>query len=109
MGWNPEALTVKYSLSLPALLAAALAGLPMPATSSPGVLDKNGCHYDTADGKYHCHRSGSINTDKNAPAKKGRDNICHDERSPEYRYLRTFVSYYSMNECIASGGVEYRH
>ncbi|HET7810963.1 MAG TPA: YHYH domain-containing protein [Steroidobacteraceae bacterium] len=96
-------------MCLSALLTAALFALPMPAVSSPGGLDKNGCHYDTADGHYHCHKGGTLNTDVNAPVKKGRDNICHDDRSPEYRYLRYFISYYSMNECVASGGVEYRH
>jgi len=41
--------------------------------------------------------------------KKGRDNICHDRRSPAHRYLRYFMSCINMNESIARGGVEYRH
>jgi len=100
---------VKHPIILSVLLAISTLAIQLPASASPGVLDKNGCHYDTADGKYHCHKTVPPNTDVNAPVKKGRDNICHDDRSPEYRYLRYFISYYSMNECVASGGVEYRH
>jgi hypothetical protein len=82
---------------------------PMPALSTPGALDKNGCHYDRTNGSYHCHKDVPPNSDMHAPVKKSRDNICHDQRSPNYRSLRYFVSYQSMDECLVSGGVEYRH
>ena len=77
------------------------------AIASEGRLDANGCHYDRAHGnQYHCHREVPPNPDRNATAKKSRENICHDQRSPNYRTLKYFVSYRSLAECVTSGGIE---
>ena len=99
---------MKHPILVSSLLTVAIAAA-LPAAASTGGLDKNGCHYDSGTGQYHCHRSVPPNSDLNAPVKKSRENVCHDDRSPNYRTLRYFISYYSMNECVASGGVEYRH
>jgi len=77
-----------------------------PLAAHDGKLDANGCHYDRSNGGYHCHKDVPPNLDRNAPAKKSRDNICHDARSPDYRMLRYFISYRSMDQCLASGGRE---
>ena len=99
---------MKHPILVSSLLTVAIAAA-LPAAASKGGLDKNGCHYDSGTGQYHCHRSVPPNSELNAPVKKSRENVCHDDRSPNYRTLRYFISYYSMNECVASGGVEYRH
>ena len=80
------------------------AGLALDASAHPGGLDTNGCHYDTATGRYHCHRDPKPNRDKNAPAKKSRENVCHDKSSPNYSTLKYFVSYPSLQACLTSGG-----
>jgi hypothetical protein len=94
-----------------AFCAGLLATTP-PATAHEGGLDRNGCHYDRSkQGDYHCHKdSGELapNPEVNAVAKKSRDNICHDARSPNYRNLRYFISYRSMDACLASGGRAYK-
>lgn len=93
-----------------ALCASLLAATP-PATAHEGGLDRNGCHYDRSNGRYHCHKETieiAPNPDRAAGAKKSRENICHDQRSPNYRALRYFISYRDMDACIASGGVPYR-
>jgi hypothetical protein len=69
-----------------------------------GGLDGNGCHYETASARYHCHRDPRRNRDTDAPAKKSRKNICHDRSSPNYTTLKYFVSYPSLQACLASGG-----
>jgi hypothetical protein len=74
------------------------------ALAHPGKLDGNGCHYDTSDGRYHCHREARPNRDKHAPAKKSRENVCHDKSSPNYSTMKYFVSYPSLQACITSGG-----
>jgi hypothetical protein len=77
------------------------------ASAHEGRLDENGCHYDRAKGNtYHCHQDVAPNTNRNAPVKKSRENICHDAKSPNYRTLRKFVAYRSMAACITSGGQE---
>ena len=82
-----------------------LLGVPgMVVQAHPGGLDTNGCHYDTATGRYHCHREPRRNRDVNAPAKKSRENVCHDKSSPNYSSLKYFVSYPSLQACITSGG-----
>ena len=95
-----------------AFCAALLTNVP-PATAHEGGLDRNGCHYDRARrGDYHCHKDVSEitpNPDVAAVAKKSRDNICHDARSPNYKTLKYFVSYRSFDACVASGGRAYRH
>ncbi len=63
-------------------LAALWLGASAPAAAHPGALDGNGCHYDTATGRYHCHRPGTKNPDVTAPAKKSRENVCHDRVVP---------------------------
>ncbi|HEU4590658.1 MAG TPA: hypothetical protein VFS13_07095 [Steroidobacteraceae bacterium] len=96
-----------------ALLCAALLASLGPAFAHEGGLDRNGCHYDRAHGnQYHCHKdTGEIapNPDVRAAAKKSRDNICHDARSPNYRAVRYFISYRSMDACLASGGRAWRN
>jgi hypothetical protein len=79
-------------------------GFASPASAHPGSLDANGCHYDNANGGYHCHREPKRNRDVKAPAKKSRENVCHDKSSPNYSTLKYFVSYPSLQACIASGG-----
>jgi len=92
------------------LLCAGLVVPSSPVLATPGALDKNGCHYDHTTGSYHCHKDVAPNPDIHAPVKKSRDNICHDQRSPNYRTLRYFIGYQSMDECLVSGGIEYlRH
>src|SRR5690349_645230 len=86
-----------------ALLLTGLYASPS-ALSHPGGLDTNGCHYDTATGRYHCHREPRRNRDVNAPAKKSRENVCHDKSSPNYTSLKYFVSYPSLQACLTSGG-----
>jgi hypothetical protein len=76
----------------------------MPVSAHPGALDGNGCHYDTATGRYHCHRLGKKNPDVGAPAKKSRENVCHDRASPNYSTLKYFVSYPSLQACLTNGG-----
>src|SRR5690349_10189752 len=85
-------------------LAALWLGASAPAAAHPGALDGNGCHYDTATGRYHCHRSGKKNPDVTAPAKKSRENVCHDKSSPNYSTLKYFVPYPSLQACLTSGG-----
>jgi endonuclease YncB( thermonuclease family) len=36
--------------------------------------------------------------------KKSRANICHDRSMPSYRTVKHFVSFNTLDECIASGG-----
>jgi hypothetical protein len=83
----------------------------LPAAAHEGGLDRNGCHYDRSNGKYHCHKETSElapNPDRSAGAKKSRENICHDQSSSNYRNIRYFISYRDMDACLASGGVSYR-
>ena len=75
-----------------------------PARAHSGGLDANGCHYDSATHHYHCHGEPRRKRDVNAPAKKSRENVCHDKTSPNYTSLKYFVSYPSMQACVASGG-----
>ena len=92
---------------IPAFLTSSLILLmlvPAPAFSHPGALDGNGCHYDTSNGRYHCHRQPKPNKDVAAPAKKSRENVCHDKSSPNYSTLKYFVAYPSLQACITSGG-----
>jgi hypothetical protein len=67
------------------------------ASAHPGKLDGNGCHYDTASGRYHRHRTVKPNPDVKAPVKKSRENVCHDGNSPNYNTL-------TMPACQTSGG-----
>lgn len=93
----------------PALCLGLLATAP-GALAHEGGLDRNGCHYDRSSGNYHCHKETNElapNPDRNAAAKKSRENICHDSRSPNYRQLRYFISYRDMDACLASGGRQY--
>ena len=78
----------------------------IPAFSSDGKLDENGCHYDRKKGGYHCHEQRPPNPDRFAPVKKSRDNVCLDKSSPNYRTLRHFVAYRDMLTCVGSGGRE---
>jgi hypothetical protein len=73
-----------------------------------GKLDGNGCHYETATGRYHCHRAVRPNKDVKAPAKKSRENVCHDATSSNYNTLRYFIGYPSMQACVTSGGRQAR-
>ncbi len=73
----------------------------------------NGCHYERSRGSgwqdtYHCHEPKPANPDAAAPAKKSRENICHDASSPNYSKLQYFVSYKSMKQCTTSGGRPYK-
>ncbi len=95
------------SLIVNSSAALLLALIPGAADAHPGGLDGNGCHYDRNNGRYHCHREVPPNSDRNAPVKKSRENVCHDKRSPNYRTLRYFISYQTMDMCIVSGGREY--
>ena len=69
-----------------------------------GKLDGNGCHYETATGLYHCHRTVKPNKDVKAQVKKSRENVCHDKSSSNYSTLKYFVSYSTMAACVSSGG-----
>ena len=92
-------------LPIPAAVLLLWLGVMAAAHAHPGKLDGNGCHYDTSSGRYHCHRMPAKgNPDKNAPAKKSRENVCHDQSSPNYRTLKYFVSYPSLQACLSSGG-----
>ena len=91
---------------LPRLLGSLALLTAATAISHEGGLDANGCHYDRANGSYHCHRDVAPNPDRNAPVKKSRENICHDKSSPNYRTVRYFISYRTMAACVASGGNE---
>jgi hypothetical protein len=75
----------------------------------PGRFDDNGCHYETTTGRYHCAGNPTRNRDSNAPAKKSRENVCHDRSSPNYSTLRYFVSYPSLQACLTSGGRAFGH
>jgi len=91
-------------------LPLAIAALPLlilgasPAGAHPGGLDANGCHYESGTSKYHCHRSVKPNPDLTAVAKKSRENVCHDATSPNYKTLKYFISYPSLEACLKSGG-----
>ncbi len=67
------------------------------AGAHPGSLDGNGCHYDTASGRYPCHRTVKPNRDVNAPVRQSRENVCQDRNSPNYSTL-------TMPACQSSGG-----
>jgi hypothetical protein len=90
------------------LLAITLLGIaPGTANAHEGRLDGNGCHYDRSNGNaYHCHKEVAPNPDRRAPVKKSRENICHDQSSPNYQMLRYFIAYRTMSECLRSGGRE---
>lgn len=75
-----------------------------PANAHPGKLDGNGCHYETASGEYHCHKTVKPNRNVTAPVKKSRENLCHDKSSSNYSTLKYFVTYRTMTECLSSGG-----
>jgi hypothetical protein len=78
-----------------------------PALAHPGKLDGNGCHYETATGRYHCHKETSElkpNSAVNSPVKKSRENVCHDKSSPNYKTIKYFVPYKTLPECLTSGG-----
>jgi hypothetical protein len=86
---------------------------PAAAFAHPGGVDGNGCHYERSRGSgwqdtYHCHEQKPANPDVSAPAKKSRENICHDAASPNYSRLQYFVSYKSMKQCTTSGGRPYQ-
>jgi len=87
-------------------VSALLLALPAGAAfAHSGGLDGNGCHYEGSAGRrYHCHQDVKPNPDVKAPAKKSRENVCHDRSSPNYSTVKFFVSYKSMAECLASGG-----
>jgi hypothetical protein len=92
---------------LPVLVSVLTLLAPGAARASAGGLDGNGCHYDRGNAnKYHCHQEMPPNPDRNAPVRKSRENVCHDQRSPNYRTLRYFVSYRSMAAGVTSGGNE---
>jgi hypothetical protein len=92
-------------IPIPAFVSLALLLVSSPgAHSHPGKLDGNGCHYDTSTGAYHCHRKPRPNPDVTAPARKSRENVCHDESSPNYKALKFFVAYPSLQDCLKSGG-----
>jgi hypothetical protein len=94
---------MKHPLLVLVLSAAASLAATNPGIAHPGDVDSQGCHYQ--DGrKYHCHRPGTINPNIYAPVKKSRENLCHDERSSNYRRLKYFVAYDSMEACMRSGG-----
>lgn len=88
-------------LGFVALLSAPFVGT---AQAHNGKLDGNGCHYETATGRYHCHRAVKPNKDVKAPVKKSRENVCHDAASSNYSTLRYFIGYPSMPACVTSGG-----
>jgi len=95
--------------SIPTLAFFALVQVLASGTASAhnGALDANGCHYETATGRYHCHkdtRELKPNPDVNAPAKKSRENVCHDKSSSNYSTLKYFIAYKTMGECVTSGG-----
>ena len=100
--------------SLTLVLGASLLASPLPVAAHPGGLDANGCHYERSSGKnwqdtYHCHEQKAPNRKTSAPAKKSRENICHDAESPNYSKMQYFVSYKSMKQCTSSGGRPYKH
>jgi hypothetical protein len=78
--------------------------LAVPAGAHPGKLDGNGCHYDSSDGSYHCHRTVKPNRVRNAAVKKSRENVCHDSSSSNYSTVKFFVAYPTMKACLDSGG-----
>ena len=75
------------------------------ASAHSGGLDTNGCHYEPGLRHYHCHQKGKPDADPKAPAKKSRENLCHDATSPNYKRLTYYVPYPSMEACLKSGGV----
>jgi hypothetical protein len=88
---------------------AVLAALPSGTSQAHnGKLDGNGCHYETATGRYHCHRAVKPNKDVKAPAKKSRENVCHDATSSNYSTIKYFIGYTSMQACLTSGGRQAR-
>ncbi|HET9862671.1 MAG TPA: hypothetical protein VFP37_04450 [Steroidobacteraceae bacterium] len=95
------------------MLCAALLCAAPPAAAHEGRLDRNGCHHDRAHGhQYHCHEdAGELapNPDIRAAARKSRDNICHDARSPNYRSERHLFGYRSRDACLAGGGRAWRN
>jgi len=74
------------------------------AIAHNGKLDANGCHYESATGEYHCQKEVKPNRNVNAPVKKSRENICHDKSSSNYKSIKYFIPYKTMNECLKSGG-----
>ena len=91
------------------LLTLAVLGLvaAAPVNATSGALDDNGCHYKANKRSYHCHNDGSENPDQEAPVKKSRENICHDRGSPNYKQLKRFVTYPTLEACQKSGGRRY--
>jgi hypothetical protein len=95
---------MRFYTAMAMLLAIAATGIGS-ALAHPGGLDANGCHYDTSNRKYHCHRTVKPNPDVAAPVKKSRLNICHDHSSSNYRNIRFFISFQTLAECVKSGGI----
>ena len=77
------------------------------ASSHSGGLDVNGCHYEPGLRHYHCHQKGKLDADPKAVAKKSRENICHDATSPNYKTLKYYAPYPSMEACLKSGGMRF--
>ncbi len=74
------------------------------ADAHSGKLDANGCHYQAASGDYHCHKEVKPNRNTGAAVKKSRENVCHDQSSPNYSTIKFFIAYKTMAECQSSGG-----
>jgi hypothetical protein len=87
-----------------ALFAALGLAATNPGVAHPGGLDGNGCHYKKGLKNYHCHQTVAPNPDRQAPVKKSRDNICHDETSPNWKTIKFFVRYETLAGCLTSGG-----
>ena len=77
------------------------------ARAHSGRLDANGCHYEAGLRNYHCSKMPKPNPDVDAPVKKSRENICHDKTSPNYKTIKYFIRYETMEACLKSGGVRF--
>jgi hypothetical protein len=74
------------------------------ARANGGRHDGNGCHYETATGHYHGHRTVRPNRDANAPVKNSRENICPGQSSSNYSTQKCFSAYSTLQACESSGG-----
>lgn len=83
------------------LVATALVVFSLPSFAHPGNLDKNGCHKQSSDGSYHCHREEPPATPK---VKLSSSGLCHERDTQYYAQTKNYTAFKSMKACIKAGG-----
>jgi hypothetical protein len=98
------------------VIGLALMAISPPAAAHPGGLDASGCHMNRKTSDYHCHQAATsptlqptgslplVGREGSLIIKKSRSGICHAPNSRYYAQTLHFVTYNSLEACIASGG-----